>query len=331
MQAAQDVRAINDMVERESAFIDNITGELAKTIVGQRYMVERILIGLLAGGHCLIEGVPGLAKTLTVKTLAQTLEARFQRLQFTPDLLPADITGTTIYNMQTAEFTQKLGPIFANLVLADEINRAPAKVQSALLEAMEERQVTIGDRSLVLPDPFTVFATQNPLDHDGTYPLPAAQLDRFLLKLQVSYPDRASEAQLIARLGNAEPTLPQPLVEVEQLRQAMQLIRQLHMAEEVRSYLLELVSVTRNPADFGLTELDTMIDHGISPRGTLCLALAAKAKAFLAGRPYVIPDDVISMAPLVMRHRLSLSYTAATAELSADQVIRQILGAVAAP
>ncbi len=331
MQAAQDVRAINDLVERESAFIDNITGELAKTIVGQRYMVERILIGLLAGGHCLIEGVPGLAKTLTVKTLAQTLEARFQRLQFTPDLLPADITGTTIYNMQTAEFTQKLGPIFANLVLADEINRAPAKVQSALLEAMQERQVTIGDETIRLPDPFLVMATQNPIEQEGTYPLPEAQLDRFMLMIKVGYPSKGEERQIMDLMTSPVRADTNVVSSTEEVLSGRQVCGQIYIDDKIRDYIVDIVHASRDPRGYGLHELVPLIEFGASPRATIYLAAAARAHAFLKHRGYVTPEDVKAIGPDVLRHRVVLTYEAEAEEITTEDIIRRVFEHVEVP
>ncbi|HLU64847.1 MAG TPA: AAA family ATPase, partial [Kofleriaceae bacterium] len=287
MQASQDVKAIGALVEQESAFVDNIVAEVGKVIVGQRYMVERMLIGLLCNGHCLIEGVPGLAKTLTVKTLAQTLDAVFQRVQFTPDLLPADITGTTIYNMQTAQFTQKKGPIFANLVLADEINRAPAKVQSALLEAMQERQVTIGDVTERLPDPFLVMATQNPIEQEGTYALPEAQLDRFMLMIRVGYPTKGEERQIMDLMTSPVNPSATRVSSLEQIRSARKVVGQIYIDDTIRDYIVDVIHATREPRAYGLAELAPLVEYGASPRASIYLAMAARAHAFLRHRGYV--------------------------------------------
>src|SRR5690242_14124743 len=305
-----DVRALAAAVEKESAFLDTVLNEIGKVVVGQKQLVERILIGLLANGHCLIEGVPGLAKTLTVKTLSRTIHASFQRIQFTPDLLPADITGTIIYNMHTGQFTQKRGPLFANLVLADEINRAPAKVQSALLEAMQERQITIGETTHPLPDPFLVLATQNPIEQEGTFPLPEAQLDRFMLLIKVDYPSAPEERQMLDRIGELAQPEAREVVTVDQVRAARRVVGALYIDDKVRDYIVHLVHCTRNPRAYGLAELGPLIEYGASPRATLCLAIAARAHAFLNHRPYVTPDDIKAIAFDVLRHRVAVTYEA---------------------
>ena len=331
MQASQDVKAINALVEQESAFVENILGEVAKVIVGQRHMVERLMIGLLCNGHCLIEGVPGLAKTLTVKTLGQTLDASFARIQFTPDLLPADITGTIIYNMQTAQFTQKRGPIFANLVLADEINRAPAKVQSALLEAMQERQVTIGDVTERLPDPFLVMATQNPIEQEGTYALPEAQLDRFMLMIKVGYPNKAEERQIMDRMTSPITASANRVSSLEQVRSARRVVGQIYIDDTIREYIVDVVHATREPRAYGLGELAPLVEYGASPRASIYLAMAARAHAFLRHRGYVSPEDVKAVGQDILRHRIVLTYEAEAEEISSEDVIRRLFEHVEVP
>jgi MoxR-like ATPase len=331
MQASQDVKAINALVEQESAFVENILGEVAKVIVGQRHMVERLMIGLLCNGHCLIEGVPGLAKTLTVKTLGQTLDASFARIQFTPDLLPADITGTTIYNMQTAQFTQKRGPIFANLVLADEINRAPAKVQSALLEAMQERQVTIGDVTERLPDPFLVMATQNPIEQEGTYALPEAQLDRFMLMIKVGYPNKAEERQIMDLMTSPITASANRVSSLEQVRSARRVVGQIYIDSTIREYIVDVVHATREPRAYGLGELAPLVEYGASPRASIYLAMAARAHAFLRHRGYVSPEDVKAVGQDILRHRIVLTYEAEAEEISSEDVIRRLFEHVEVP
>jgi MoxR-like ATPase len=319
-----DVSALAEQVRADSAFVDNVIGEVGKVIVGQRELIERVLIGLLTGGHCLIEGVPGLAKTLVVKTLAQTLAASFSRIQFTPDLLPADITGTTIYNMHTAQFTQKRGPLFANLVLADEINRAPAKVQSALLEAMQERQVTIGDTSHALPDPFLVLATQNPIEQEGTFPLPEAQLDRFMLLVRVGYPTAADERAMLDRMSTLDVPSAKEVATVDQVRTARRCVAQIFIDDRVRDYIVHVVQATRKPRDYGLPELAPLVEYGASPRATLSLAAAARAHAFIRHRAYVTPDDLKAIAHDVLRHRVVVTYEAEAEEVSSDDVVRRV-------
>jgi MoxR-like ATPase len=327
----QDVRVINELVQRESAFADRILAEVAKVIVGQRPMVERILIGMLTGGHVLVEGVPGLAKTMTVKTLSDCMKAKFQRIQFTPDLLPADIIGTVIYNQQKGEFTPKQGPIFANLVLADEINRAPAKVQSALLEAMQERQVTIGDSTHLLPVPFLVMATQNPIEQEGTYNLPEAQLDRFMLMIKVGYPSREEERQIMDRMTGGLEVKAEPVATLEELLQARGVINQVYVDEKIREYIVNVVHATREPATYGLQELADFIEYGASPRASIYLNVAARAHAFLKRRGYVTPEDVKSIGPDVLRHRVILTYEAEAEEISAEDIIRRLFEHVEVP
>ncbi len=331
MEAAQDIKAINQLVERESKFVDEITAEIAKVVVGQKYMVERMLIGLLCGGHCLIEGVPGLAKTLTVKTLAQTLEAQFQRIQFTPDLLPADITGTTVYNMQTGEFTQKRGPIFANLVLADEINRAPAKVQSALLEAMQERQVTIGDETSALPEPFLVMATQNPIEQEGTYPLPEAQLDRFMLMIKVVYPEKSEERQIMDLMTSPVLASVKAVASPEDVMSARGVVGQIYIDDKIRDYIVDVVHATREPREYGLHEIAPLVEFGASPRASIYLAMCARAHAFLRHRGYVTPEDVKAVGQDVLRHRIILTYEAEAEEISSEDIIRRLFEHVEVP
>jgi MoxR-like ATPase len=322
--APVDIHQLTDQVRQASAFLDDVLAQVARVVVGQRDMVERVLIGLLTGGHCLIEGVPGLAKTLLVKTLAQTLDASFQRIQFTPDLLPADITGTIIYNMHTGEFTQKRGPLFANLVLADEVNRAPAKVQSALLEAMQERQVTIGDTTHRLPDPFLVLATQNPIEQEGTFPLPEAQLDRFMLLIKVSYPTASDERTMLDRMAGLEAPVADEVATIDHVRAARKVVGAIYIDDRVRDYIVHLVQATRRPREYGLGELAPLIEFGGSPRATLCLAQAARAFAFVHHRAYVTPDDIKAIAMDVLRHRVVVTYEAEAEEVSSEDVVRRI-------
>ena len=329
--AAADVRVLNDMVKAESAFVDRLTSEVGRVIVGQRAMIERVLIGLLTGGHVLLEGVPGLAKTLTVRTIADALEMSFGRVQFTPDLLPADLIGTMIYRPQTGEFQAKVGPIFRNLVLADEVNRAPAKVQSALLEAMQERQVTIGDQTFPLDAPFLVLATQNPIEQEGTYPLPEAQVDRFMLKLKVGYPTRDDERQIMDRMAVGEAPRAQPVIGREDLEKARQVVEQVYVDDKIKDYILAVVFATREPRESGLPELEDLIEYGASPRATICLHQAAQAHAFLRHRGYVTPEDIKSIGPDVMRHRIILTYEAEAEEITPDDVIRKVFEVVEVP
>ena len=319
-----DVNLLADEVRQAGAFIDDVLTQVGRVVVGQTDMIERVLIGLLTGGHCLIEGVPGLAKTLTVKTLAQTINASFQRIQFTPDLLPADITGTIIYNMHTGQFTQKRGPLFASLVLADEVNRAPAKVQSALLEAMQERQVTIGDSTHLLPDPFLVLATQNPIEQEGTFPLPEAQLDRFMLLIRVSYPTATDERAMLDRMSSLELPAPREVATVEQVRAARRTVSSIYIDDRVRDYIVHIVQATRKPRDYGLPELAPLIEYGASPRATLCLAAAARAHAFIRHRAYVTPDDLKAIALDVLRHRVVVTYEAEAEEVSSEDIVRRV-------
>jgi len=327
----QDVRALNDVVAKESAFIDDLTSEIGKVIVGQQLMVERILVGLLAGGHVLLEGVPGLAKTLTVRTVCDAISAKFARVQFTPDLLPADLIGTVIYDQKTGEFTSKLGPIFANLVLADEINRAPAKVQSALLEAMQEHQVTIGDKSYPLPDPFVVMATQNPIEQEGTYPLPEAQVDRFMLMVKVGYPSREEERSVMDRMTSTRETKAVSKTSPLQLMEARKVVRDVYMDDRVKDYIVNVVFATREPEKSGLKDLSSLIEYGASPRASIALNLAARAHAFLRHRGYVTPEDVKAIGPDVLRHRVVLSYEAEAEEVTAEDIVRRVFEVVEVP
>jgi MoxR-like ATPases len=326
-----DVRVINEMVQQQSAFIENLTAEVGKVIVGQKAMVERILIGLLAGGHVLLEGVPGLAKTLTVKTLADSLDMRFQRIQFTPDLLPADIVGTVIYNQNRGEFVSKKGPIFANLVLADEINRAPAKVQSALLEAMQERQVTVGDETHALPDPFLVMATQNPIEHEGTYALPEAQLDRFMLMVKVGYPSKEDERAIMDRMTTGTTVRAAPVASPRQIAEARSVLSQIYIDEKIRDYIVNIVHATRDPKAYGLAELADFIEYGASPRASIYLNLAARAHAFLRRRGYVTPEDIKAIGVDVLRHRVILTYEAEAEEMTSEQVVRKLFEHIEVP
>lgn len=332
LPTSDDIRQLNDRISHQAAFIDRLRDEVKQVIVGQQYMLDRLLIGLLSNGHVLLEGVPGLAKTLTIKSLAQAVHAKFSRIQFTPDLLPADVIGTMIYHQQKNEFVVRKGPIFANFVLADEINRAPAKVQSALLEAMQERQVTIGDQTYKLDEPFLVLATQNPLEQEGTYPLPEAQVDRFIMKVVVGYPSRQEE-QLIIRqqVQGMRPPVIQQVVSMSELVEARDLTRQIYMDEKIEQYIIDIVFATRRPAEYGLAKLEPLISYGGSPRASINLALAAKAHAYLSKRAFVIPEDVKAIAKDVLRHRLGLTYEAEAENINVEQVIEDILGAVQVP
>ena len=322
---------INERIEKTSAFVYRLKEEIGKVVVGQRYVIDRMTIGLLTGGHVLLEGVPGLAKTLSVKTLAHVINADFQRIQFTPDLLPADLVGTLIYNPRDGAFTTKRGPIFANIVLADEINRAPAKVQSALLEAMQEGQVTIGEDTHQLPRPFLVMATQNPIEQEGTYPLPEAQVDRFMMKLWVDYPSREEERAILDRMASTgDPPEASPVVQTEEILEARSVVDQVYMDDKIKEYILDLVTATRRPRDFGLA-LESFIQYGASPRATLYLTLAAKGHAFISGRGYVTPQDVKSIGADVLRHRVMISYEAEAEEMTSDVIVQKIFDGVPVP
>jgi MoxR-like ATPase len=326
-----DIRALTDRVHRESSFVDALLNESAKVIVGQRYMLERVLMGLLSNGHVLLEGVPGLAKTLTVRTLAECINAQFSRIQFTPDLLPADLIGTMIYNPQTATFSVRRGPVFANIVLADEINRAPAKVQSALLESMQERQVTIGDQTFKLPDPFLVLATQNPIEQEGTYPLPEAQVDRFMLKVKVTYPERDDEKRMMDRMASGKPPPVAKVISPDHLAAARSVVQEIYIDDKIKEYILNLVFATREPSKFGLREIENYITYGGSPRATLFMAQAARAHAFLRRRGFVTPDDVKAVGFDVLRHRIALSYEAEADEQTPERIIQRIFDRIEVP
>jgi MoxR-like ATPase len=326
-----DIREINEKIQQESAFIELLNLELGKVIVGQKYMLDRLLIGLLSNGHLLLEGVPGLAKTLAIKSLSSAIHAKFSRLQFTPDLLPADLVGTMIYNQRQEQFTVRKGPLFANFILADEINRAPAKVQSALLEAMQERQVTIGDETFKLPEPFLVLATQNPIEQEGTYPLPEAQLDRFMLKVVIKYPTKEEEKLIIRQNIAQEFPKINPIIEAETIVKARSAVRDVYMDEKIEKYILDIVFATRFPKESNLRKLESMISYGGSPRASINLALAAKAYAFIKRRGYVIPEDVRAICHDVMRHRIGLTYEAEAENITTDDVINEVLNIVEVP
>ncbi len=328
METNYDIEVLNERVERESRFAREIAEEVGKVIVGQRYLVDRLLIGLLCGGHVLLEGLPGLAKTLAVSSLAGAVKADFRRIQFTPDLLPADLVGTQIFDPKTGEFHTRKGPIFANFILADEINRAPAKVQSALLESMQERQVTLGGETHKLPDPFLVLATQNPIEQEGTYPLPEAQVDRFMLKVKVGYPNRGEEKEILSRMGGLDTPAVTAITDPAKIAEGRKLIHDIYMDEKVKDYIIDLVFATREPETVGLGEL---ITYGASPRATLYLSMAARAHAFLRGRGYVTPEDVKKIGLDVLRHRIIVSYEAEAEEMDSDAVIARLFDAVEVP
>lgn len=329
---AVDMKALGEKIEKSSAFIEDIRKELDKVIIGQNYMIDRLLVGLLTNGHVLLEGVPGLAKTLTVSSLATVLNTDFQRIQFTPDLLPADLIGTLIYNQKEAEFLVKKGPIFANIILADEINRSPAKVQSALLEAMQEKQVTIGESTFKLEEPFLVLATQNPVEQEGTYPLPEAQVDRFMLKLQIGYPTEIEEMEIMRRMARTgpKPTL-DTVVSTEKIMDARAVINDIYMDEKVEKYIVDLVFATRKPANYGLKELEDLISFGGSPRATINLNLASRAQAFMEHRAYVTPEDVRTIAMDVLRHRIIPTFEAEAEDISPEDIVEKIMGSVQVP
>ncbi len=331
-KTAEDIRALNDQIGQLSTFVDKLRREIGHVIVGQQHMLDRLLIGLLSNGHVLLEGVPGLAKTLTIKSLATAIDAHFSRIQFTPDLLPADVIGTLIYNQQKNEFVVRKGPVFANFVLADEINRAPAKVQSALLEAMQERQVTIGEHTFLLDEPFLVLATQNPLEQEGTYPLPEAQVDRFIMKVIVKYP-QMNEEQIILRSNVQAMALPpiNPVVSIREVMEARQLVRHIYLDEKVERYILDIVFASRYPDRYQLEKLNPLISYGASPRGSINLALAGKAQAFLNKRGFVIPEDIRQIAHDVLRHRIGLTYEAEAENVNSENIIDEILKQVNVP
>lgn len=332
LKTAEDIRLLNERIVHAAAFTDKLREETGHVIIGQSHMLDRLLMGLLSNGHILLEGVPGLAKTLTIKTLAQAVHAKFSRIQFTPDLLPADVIGTLIYNQQKNEFVVRKGPIFANFILADEINRAPAKVQSALLEAMQERQVTIGDTTYKLEEPFLVLATQNPLEQEGTYPLPEAQVDRFLMKVIVKYPKMHEEQLIIRQQVQEGPLAPvKQVVSVQEVIQAKDLTRQIYMDEKIEQYILDIVFATREPEKYKLDKLKPLISYGASPRGSINLAIAAKAQAFLNKRGFVIPEDIRSICKDVLRHRIGLTYEAEAENVDVEEVIEEVLKMVNVP
>ena len=326
-----DIRTINEKIERESAFIDLLVNEMNKSIIGQRHMIDRLLIGLLGQGHILLEGVPGLAKTLAINTLSKAVDGSFSRVQFTPDLLPADVVGTMIYNVKENDFSIKKGPVFANFVLADEINRAPAKVQSALLEAMQERQVTIGDSTHKLPKPFLVMATQNPVEQEGTYPLPEAQMDRFMLKTVIDYPKLEEERLIVRQNLNPAANTINPVVTLDQIMRAQQAVSEVYMDEKIEKYILDIVFATRFPEHFKLSELKPLISYGASPRGSINLALAAKCYAFIRRRGYVIPEDVRAVVTDVLRHRIGITYEAEAENVTTEDLISRIVNEVEVP
>ena len=326
-----NIKELNDRIQQESSFVDLITAEMGKVIVGQKALVENLMIGLLSGGHILLEGVPGLAKTLAINTLSQAVDAKFSRIQFTPDLLPADLTGTLIYSQKEGRFEVHKGPVFANFILADEINRSPAKVQSALLEAMQEHQVTIGEETFPLPEPFLVLATQNPIEQEGTYPLPEAQVDRFMLKVVVDYPGKEEERQII-RMNNSG-TFPKAsaVVKPEDILRARSVVRDVYMDEKIERYIVDIVYATRTPEQYNLADLKGLISYGASPRASISLALASKAYAFIKRRGYVIPEDVRAVCNQVLRHRIGLTYEAEAENVTTENIISQVLNAVIVP
>ena len=326
-----EITELNEKISKESEFIDVLLAEIGKVIVGQKEIVERLVIGLLGNGHILLEGVPGLAKTLAINTLANSMDAKFQRIQFTPDLLPADLIGTMIFNQKEGNFSIKKGPIFSNFILADEINRAPAKVQSALLEAMQERQVTIGQNTFKLPEPFLVLATQNPIEQEGTYPLPEAQVDRFMLKVKITYPTREDEMKILHRNVGSKPAAINPVIKIDSILKARNLIHDIYVDEKIEKYILDIVFATRKPNDYGLTKLSNLISYGASPRATINLALGARANAFLKRRGYVVPEDVRSICYDVLRHRIAVTYEAEAEEITSENIIEEILNKVEVP
>ncbi len=331
-QSAPSIEALNAKIQAGSAFLDKMNAEISKVIIGQQYMIDRLMIGLLANGHVLLEGVPGLAKTLAIKTLSDTIGGDFNRIQFTPDLLPADVVGTMIYNQKKEDFSVKQGPIFANFILADEINRAPAKVQSALLEAMQERQVTLGETTYPLPQPFLVLATQNPVEQEGTYPLPEAQVDRFMLKVFLDYPSKEEE-KLIVRHNISSARFPKPntVVSVDEILKAKELVKEVYLDEKIEQYIVDLVYATRKPADYGLSDLAPLIGFGASPRASINMALAAKAYAFINRRGFVIPEDVRAVCPDVLRHRIGLTYEAEAEDITQADLVNKIMDFVEVP
>lgn len=326
-----DITALNEKIKQESAFIELLQTEISKTIIGQKGMVERLIVGLLANGHILLEGVPGLAKTLAIKSLASAMKAKFQRIQFTPDLLPADLIGTQIYNQKDGNFLIKKGPVFANFILADEINRAPAKVQSALLEAMQERQITIGEETFKLDEPFLVLATQNPIEQEGTYPLPEAQVDRFMLKIKITYPSKEEELKIMHLNLNEEFAKIQKVITPADILKGRELIQEIYVDEKIDRYILDIVFATRNPKDYNLDKLTGLISYGASPRASINLNLGARAMAFIKHRGYVIPEDVRTIAQDVLRHRIAVTYEAEAEEITSENIIQDILNTIEVP
>ncbi len=331
MSTLAGFRQINEMVEREARFVQSLDAEIRKAIIGQDRLVERALVALLADGHILLEGVPGLAKTLLIKTIGQAIQAGFSRIQFTPDLLPADLIGTRVYNPRTGEFSVQKGPVFSNLILADEVNRAPAKVQSALLEAMQEKQVTIGNDTFPLEAPFLVLATQNPIEQEGTYPLPEAQVDRFMLKVVVDYPEPTEEREIIDRMTSGSPPDVRPVVDSQYILNAREIVHQVYVDEKIKDYVLNLVIATRNPSTAGLGDLANLISFGASPRAGIFLIMATRAYAFIKGRGYVVPDDVKQLAPDVLRHRIITTFEAEAQDVTSEQIVQRILDNVEVP
>ena len=331
MQETIDIRELNEKIQRESSFVDILNMEMNKVIVGQKTMIERLMIGLLSNGHILLEGVPGLAKTLAIKTLAKTIAAKFSRIQFTPDLLPADLIGTMVYSQKSEEFMVKKGPIFANFILADEINRSPAKVQSALLEAMQERQVTIGDQTYKLDEPFLVLATQNPIEQEGTYPLPEAQVDRFMLKVVITYPSKQDEKLIVRENMGMDLPVANTVLKTEDILKARAVVREVYMDEKIENYITDIVFATRFPQEYNLAKFKNMISYGGSPRASINMALAAKAYAFLKRRGYVIPEDVRAICHDVLRHRIGLTYEAEAENVTTEEIINDILNSVEVP
>lgn len=331
MMNSVDIKALNERIQQESSFVDIMNLEMNKVIVGQKHLVEGLMIGLLADGHILLEGVPGLAKTLAINTLSKVIDAKFSRVQFTPDLLPADVLGTMIYSQKQEEFVVKKGPIFANLILADEINRSPAKVQSALLEAMQERQITIGDNTYKLEEPFLVMATQNPIEQEGTYPLPEAQVDRFMMKVVIDYPKKEEEKLIIRQNISSEFPKANAVLKPEDIIRAREIVKEVYLDEKIERYIIDIVFATRNPKDYGLEKYVNMISYGASPRASINLAKASKAYAFLRRRGYVIPEDVRAICHDVMRHRIGLSYEAEATNINSEDIINEILNAVEVP
>jgi MoxR-like ATPase len=327
----EDIQAITQQVKEQSKFVRTLMGELSKVIVGQKYMVERLLVGLLANGHVLLEGVPGLAKTTAVRVLSECVNAKFQRIQFTPDLLPADLVGTQVYSPKDAQFSIKKGPIFANLILADEINRAPAKVQSALLEAMQERQVTIGEKTFALNEPFLVLATQNPIEQEGTYPLPEAQMDRFMLKLKITYPNKQEERQIMDRVVVGKEFHVAPVITPQDIIDARSAVNSVYIDDKIKDYIINIVFATREPATFGLPELNGLIEYGASPRASIYLSQTAKAYAFMQGRGYVTPQDVKSIGMDVLRHRVIVSYEAEAEDMASEDIVQKIFDHIEVP